>query len=148
MSRALCTAVLAVAASLAFAACGESDEEAFNKDFRGVDARIVVLGKDLGESVDGASRKKDTQIEDEFGKLSQRAGELARDVDQLDPPEEVKATKEGLAESLGDTEDALGDIEQAAAKHDARAARMATIQLVAAARDLRDSRQKLVRATR
>ena len=147
MSRALCTAVLAVAASLALAACGESDEEAFNKDFRGVDARIVVLGKDLGESVDGASRK-DRQIEDEFGKLSQRAGQLARDVDKLEPPEELKATKEALAESLGDTEDALGDIEQAAAKHDARAARMATIQLVAAARHLRDSRQKLVRATR
>ena len=139
--------MLAVAASLAFAACGESDEEAFNKAFRGVDARIVVLGKDLGESVDGASRK-DRQIEDEFGKLSQRAGQLARDVDKLEPPEELKATKEALAESLGDTEDALGDIEQAAAEHDARAARMATIQLLAAARDLRDSRQKLVRATR
>jgi hypothetical protein len=146
--RARLVAVLALAAPLALAACGESDEEAFNKDFRGVNTRIVALGKDVGTTVNGATRKKDTQIEDEFGELSQRAGELAQDLDELEPPDKLKATKEALVKSLGDAEDSLGAIEQAAAKHDADAARKATIQLVGAADDLRDSREKLERATR
>ena len=148
MPSAWLAAVLALAASLALAACGGSDEEAFDKDFRAVNARIVTLGEDVGKAVNGASRKRDTQIEDQFGKLSKRAGELAQEVDELEPPDKLKSTKEALAKSLDDAKDSLGQIEQAAGKHDADAARKATIQLVGAADDLRDSRQKLERATR
>jgi hypothetical protein len=148
VSRALIAAVLALAATPALAACGGSDEDAFKKDFRGVNGRIAALGKDVGKTVNEASGKKDTQIEDEFGELAQSTGELAQDVDELEPPDKLTATKDDLVESLGDAKDALSDIEQAAAKHDAQAARKATIQLVASSDDLRDARVKLERATR
>ena len=148
MPRRLLAALLAIAALPALTACGESKEETFGKDFRGVNKRIVALGSEVGKAVNGASKKSDSQLADEFGKLSQRTGELAQDVDELDPPDKLKATTGQLGESLGDAKDALGDIQQAAAKHDATAARRAAIQLASSSRDLRDARQKLVKATR
>lgn len=148
MSRARLAAPLAFAVTFVLAACGESEDEAFSKDFRGVNERIVALGKDVGKTVNGASGKEDKQIEDEFGRLAQSTGELAQDVDELEPPDKLTATTDDLVESLGDAKDALGEIEQAAAKHDAQAARKATIQLVASSDDLREARLKLARATR
>jgi hypothetical protein len=144
--------VLAVAAMLAVvpavSACGEDEQEAFSKDFRPLNKRIVDLGEQVATAVNEASKKTDQQIEDEFGRLAQRTGEVQQDVDALEPPDELKASKEDLVEAMGDAQESLRDIEKAAGESDPQAARRATIELVSSSRELGDARTKLERATR
>ena len=148
MSRRLLAAVVVVAVAPALSSCGEDEREVFAKDFRSLDMRIGALVSDVGKTVDEASGKSDREIEDEFGRLAQRTGELAQQVDELEPPDDLQPESEDLSESLGDAQDALRDIQKAAAESDPPAARKATIQLVTASQDLRDSRRALQRAPR
>ena len=147
LSRCLLAAVLVVALASFVSACGEDERDTFARDFRSLDRRIAALGSDVGRSVREASGKSDEQLEDEFGKLAQRTGELAQQVDELDPPDDLRPQADDLNESLGDAQDALRDIQEAAAESDPTAARKATIQLVGASQDLRDSRRALQRET-
>jgi hypothetical protein len=145
MRRPLVTGFLLVA--LAAAGCGTNKEEEFRKEYRPLNSQIRDLGQDVGRSISGASGKSDEQISDLFGDLSTRTGKLKKDVDALDPPGDLTDDNENLVEAMGDAEVALRDIKKAAADSDAPAARRATIQLVAASEDLRDSRTKLEKAT-
>jgi hypothetical protein len=126
--------------------CGEDKSKTFRQDFRPLNARIVKLGRDVGGSVTGASGKSDRQIEQAFGALAKRTGTLRKQVDALDPPDNLKGDKQDLVETMGDARDALGQISSAARKSDPQAARRATIQLVAASDDLRSARLRLARA--
>jgi hypothetical protein len=148
LSRRLLAAAVATVAVCALSACGGSKEDTFAKDFKAVNKQIVALGADVGKTVNGASKKTDKQLAAEFGTLSDRTGKLADDVDELEPPDDLQKTTDALGKSLTSAEDALGDIQTAAGKHDATAARKATIQLVGSSGDLRDARQKLEKATR
>jgi hypothetical protein len=148
LPRALLALVAVLALVPVLSACGESEEEAFRKDYKPVNKRIVDLGEDVGKAVNGASGKTDEQIASEFGKLAQRTGEVSQQVDELDPPDDLAASQDDLVESLGDARDSLRDIEKAAGESDPQAARRATIQLITSSTDLRDARRKLERATR
>jgi hypothetical protein len=146
--RPVASAVLAVAALSLLSACGGSKEDDFAKDYRDVNKQIVALGSDVGKTVNGASKKTDKELADEFGSLSKRTGDLAKDVDDLEPPDDLQKTTDDLSKSLTDAQHSLADIQDAADKHDADAARKATIQLVTSSADLRDARRKLEKATR
>ena len=145
--RVLPIALLLLAAALALAACGEDKEETFKKEFRPLNAKIVDLGRDVGAAVTGASGKSDRQIQQEFAGLARRTDSLRKQVNELEPPNELADRKRGLVEAMGDAHDALREIERAAGDSDPQAARRATIQLVAASDDLRTQRRSLARAT-
>ncbi|HEY8771114.1 MAG TPA: hypothetical protein VIM03_11265 [Thermoleophilaceae bacterium] len=146
MPRRVHVLALLLAAALLVVGCGGSDSKTFRQDFRPLNARIVKLGRDVGASVTGASGKSDRQIEQTFGALATRTGSLRKQVDALDPPDNLKGDRQDLVDSMGDARDALGQIASAARKSDPQAARRATIQLVAASGDLRSARLRLARA--
>jgi hypothetical protein len=146
VSRRVHVLALLLAATFLVVGCGGSDSKTFRGDFRPLNARIVKLGRDVSASVTGASGKSDRQIEQAFGALATRTGTLRKQVDALDPPDNLKADRQDLADSMGDARDALGQISSAARKSDPQAARRATIQLVAASDDLRSARLRLARA--
>jgi hypothetical protein len=148
LSRALVAVAAFLAVVPAVSACGEDEQEAFSKDFRPLNKRIVDLGEQVATAVNEASKKTDQQIEDEFGRLAQRTGEVQQDVDELEPPDNLKAAKKDLVEAMGDAQQSLRDIEKAAGDSDPQAARSATIELISSSRDLGDARSKLERATR
>ena len=135
-----------LAAGLALAGCGEDKQETFRKEFRPLNLRILALGRDVGQAVTGASGKSDRQIEQQFGALAKRTGSLQKDVGELDPPDDLSEDRQDLAEAMGDARTALSDIQRAAGDSDPRAARRATIQLVAASNSLRSERRNLARA--
>ena len=145
--RVLPIGLLLLAATSALAACGEDKEENFKKEFRPLNGKIVDLGRDVGAAVTGASGKADRQIKQEFGGLARRTETLRKQVDELEPPDDVEDRKQGLVEAMGDARDALREIERAAGESDPPAARRATIKLVAASDDLRAQRRSLARAT-
>jgi hypothetical protein len=136
-----------LAFALPIAACGENKAATFKKEFRPLSAKIVALGRDVGTAVNGASGKSDREIQQRFSSLSRRTGALQKDVNRLDPPDNLKGDKKGLVDAMGDARDALADIQKAAGASDPQAARRATIQLVAASQSLRSARLKLARAT-
>jgi hypothetical protein len=138
---------LALAAVLLVAGCGEDKSKTFTKDFRPINARIVVLGRDVGSAVTGASGKSDRQIQTSFAALGKRITGLRKQVNGLDPPGKWENDRNDLSEAMNDAGKALNAIAAAAAKGDPQAARRATIQLVAASDDLRSSRLRLARAS-
>jgi hypothetical protein len=100
----------------------------------------------VGTSVTRASGKSDRQIEETFGALATRTGTLRKQVDALDPPDNLKGDRQDLVDSMADARDSLRQISSAARKSDPQAARRATIRLVAASDDLRSARLRLARA--
>jgi outer membrane murein-binding lipoprotein Lpp len=145
MRRASILAVLLLA--LLGGGCGESKEEKFKKDFKPLNARIVSLGRDVGTGVAQASGKSDSQIEDQFGDFADRLDRLGKDVDDLDPPGDLKKDTDSLVKAMEDAETALRGIEVAAKEKNSRAARSATLQLVPASERLRVARLRLARKT-
>jgi hypothetical protein len=138
---------LLLAAALLVGGCGEDKSKTFRTDFRPVNAKIVALGGAVGKAVMGASGKSDRQIQQEFSALGTRTGSLRKQVDGLDPPDDLKEDRADLSTAMADAQKALGQISAAARKGDPDAARRATIQLVAASDDLRSSRRRLARAS-
>jgi hypothetical protein len=143
---------LAIVAALALmpclAACGESEEEAYSKAFRPLNKRILDLGDQVGDAVNGASEKSDQEIEEEFGRIARSTADAARKVDALEPPDDLKRANDDLVGALRAARDDLRGIEKAADEHDADAARRATIKLVDDSKDVSTARRKLDRATR
>jgi hypothetical protein len=147
LARRVQVLLVALAAMLLVAGCGDDKSKTFTKDFRPINARIVVLGRDVGAAVTGASGKSDRQIQTTFGALGKRITVLRTQVDKLDPPGKWENDRNNLSEAMNDAGKALNAIAAAAGKGDPQAARRATIQLVAASDDLRSSRLRLARAS-
>ena len=147
MARRLLALALSLLAAIALTACGEDKEETFKREYRPVNTKILALVRDVGRSVTGASGKSDRQIQQEFAALARRTGALRKDLEALDPPDDLAGDRKDLVEAMGDARDALREIERAAGEGDPQAARRATIQLVAASQDLRSQRRDLARAT-
>jgi hypothetical protein len=147
LARRVQVLALLLAAALLVGGCGGDKSKAFRDDFRPLNAKIVALGRDVSRAVTGASGKSDRQIQEEFTALGKRTGSLRKQVDDLDPPADLKDDKQDLVAAMGDAEKSLNKISAAAKKGDPGAARRATIQLVGASSDLRSSRRRLARAS-
>jgi hypothetical protein len=148
LARRVHVLALLLAAALLVSACGEDKAKTFKQDFRPLNTRIVKLGGDVAAAVTGASGKSNSQIQQSFGALAKRTGALRKQVDDLDPPDNLKKDEQDLVDAMGSADKSLAQIAGAAGKNDPDAARRATIQLVAASEDLRSSRTRLARATR
>jgi hypothetical protein len=141
--------MLAVAlAALAPAACGESAEDEYKQDFPPLSQKLVGLGEDVGDSIQGASGSSDQQLADQFSNYAQQLGDVQQDIDALEPPDDLAEDQDDLVSAIGDVEGALENIAEAANKGDAQAARQATIDLIQSSEDLRKSRRKLASAVR
>ena len=135
------------ALGLGVAACGEDEEEAFKKDFAPLNDKILSLGSEVGRAIRDASGKTDTQLERQFGQFAQRLGALQQDVDELEPPADLRSDQEALVEAMGDVQNDLEGIERAADGNDPRSAASATRDLISDSEDLRNARRALARAT-
>ena len=134
--------------ALALAACGESAEDEYKEDFPPLSQKLVSLGQEVGQAVQGASGSTDQQLADDFANYAKELGGIQQDIDELEPPEDLAEDQDELVSTIGDVQGALDDIAEAADKGDPNAARQATLDLIEGARDLRESRRKLARAVR
>ena len=139
--------LLVACLALLAAGCGEDAKEKFTKDYKPVNQKIIDLGEDVGQAVQGAEGKSDAALEKQFGELAQRTGRLQQDVDALEAPEDLKADQDKLTEAMGDAQNALDGIEKAAGDNDANAARESAQDLVQSSEELRDARRALAKAT-
>jgi hypothetical protein len=130
------------------AGCGGSAEDDYADDVREVDRQVVSLNRDVLAAGRGARGQTNTQIEKRFGQLAQRSGETQQDLDDLDPPEDLKDEQEALVEALGNTQNSLEGIERAANTNNRRRAGQAAIQLNSSLGQLRNARRALAQATR
>jgi predicted nucleic acid-binding Zn-ribbon protein len=130
------------------AGCGEDQRDAYADDFQSLSRRLVALGEEVELSIQTASGKSDEQLQREFDKLADRLGRLRRELDGLDPPDDLASTQKELVEAMDAVEAALRGIERAAAGGNAGAARRSTIELVRASEGVRAARRELARETR
>jgi hypothetical protein len=142
------SAVLIVAAALALlAGCGQSKEDKFKADFKPLNDELLKLGKDVGRGVTTATGKTDAQLAGEFGGFARRTGDLRGRIDDLDPPDKLRADHRRLVAALGSLQTDLSGIQAAATRHNARAAGLATRALISDSERERTSRTALARAT-
>jgi hypothetical protein len=144
------TALVAlVLVALGAAACGGGgDDDDYGDDFRRVSERIVSLGEDVGEAIETAGESSDRELADDFGGFADELRDLRRELDQLDPPDDLADEQDKLVDAMGAVQASLADIAKAAEQSDPDAARQATIELVERSSDLRDARLALARAVR
>ena len=133
-------------AALALAACGESAEERYKDDFPPLSQKLVSLGQEVGETIQGASDSSDQQLADDFAQYAERLGTFQQDIDDLEPPDDLAEDQDQLVSAIGEVQGALDDIAEAADKGDAQSAREATLDLIQGSEALRDSRRELARA--
>jgi hypothetical protein len=133
-------------AALSLAACGESAEEKYREDFPPLSQKLVSLGQDVGDSIQGASSSSDQQLAEDFAQYAEQLGAVQQDIDDLEPPDDLAEDQDQLVSAIGDVQGALNDIAEAAEQGDAQSARQATLDLIRGSEDLRDSRRKLARA--
>ncbi|HEV3376599.1 MAG TPA: hypothetical protein VG126_04905 [Thermoleophilaceae bacterium] len=142
------TALAAVLATLVLAACGGGDDEEFSEDFPGLSERIAALGEEVGNALETADTASDRELAGQFERFDQRLGELRRELEELEPPEDLADERDDLVRAMGDVRESLGDIADAAEDGDPQAAREATLELVEGSTELRDAREALNRGVR
>jgi paraquat-inducible protein B len=138
---------LAAGALALGAGCGEDQQEAFAEDFRPLNRQLVSLGEEVGQSIEDAEQRTDAQLERQFDDLADQLGRLRRELQDLDPPDDLADAQAQLGQAMRAAEEALRGIEQAAETSDPDAARQSTIELVTASEDLREARRRLAGET-
>jgi hypothetical protein len=142
--------VVAVLA-LGVGACGGGDDDesqAFQEDFPALSDRIVSLGEQVGNTIEGADNATDQELAQEFDDFAQQLGDLRQQVEDLEPPEDLTDERDDLASAMDSVRTSLEDIANAAEDGDADAAREATLQLIDSSTELRETRRALATAVR
>ena len=144
MSRVL-TALLA---ALLLAACGESSDDEYRDELPRIDRRLAVLASDVGEGLRTAGEADDSRLAGEFGGYARRLGRLRERVDELDAPDRLAEHHGELLAAMAAVRGALADVERAARRSDATAARAAAVRLVRGGERLDQARRALGPAAR
>jgi hypothetical protein len=139
--------LLVSAVGAATAGCGQSEEEAFNDDFRPLNDDIIELGRKVGRGVSDAAAKSNKQLEREFGGYADELDELRGDVEDLDPPQGLEAKRDALTAAMGRVQESLEGISDASRKGSATAAAAATRALIRRSARLRAARVALAKET-
>ena len=150
MTRALATFMALVLAVVVAAGCGGdggSSSEDFKPEFNKINDQMLQLGEDVGNGVQNAEGKQDTELADEFEGYAKRMDELKSRFDDLEPPEDLKTQADRFSTAVGKLSKDLHDIADAAKNHDANRARDAPIALVRDSEEGRSARRALAEKT-
>jgi hypothetical protein len=138
--------VLVGLVALALVACGESAEDEYKKDFPPLSQKLVSLGGEVGNTLQGAGESSAEQLADSFSRYAQELGDVQQDIDELEPPEDLAGEQDELVSAIGDVQGSLEGIAEAANDGDAESARQATLELVQSSEELRRTRRTLTRS--
>jgi hypothetical protein len=143
--------VLLALALLVVAGCGSdsggtTSKSDYKKDLAPVNKKLVALGNEVGSGVSGASGKTNSEIEDTFGGFADRLDSIRSDLDDLNPPSDIKDEQDKLVDAMAAVGKSLSGIEAAAKKGNANAARDATRDLIKSAAGLKTARAALLKA--
>jgi outer membrane murein-binding lipoprotein Lpp len=145
MSRMALTLLIATAL---IAGCGGTDKTAeFKKDFKPVNAQILVLGTEVAQAVNTARGTPDAALATRFLGFASRLRAIRARVDKLDPPDKLKSPTRALSAGLGRLVADLQQIGTAAREHKPNVARAAAGALVRDSQAARDARRELARET-
>jgi hypothetical protein len=142
--------VTAVVAALLFVlgpiSCGGGEEDDYKEEFPAVSQKIVSLGEQVGDAIETAGESTDQELAQDFDNFADELGELRKQLDELEPPEDLAEEHDELLAAMAAVRRSLGEIADAAGESDADAARDATVQFVERSSDLREARRALARA--
>lgn len=132
MSRTRTGALAALLAgfSLALAACGGDDDNAFKEDYNRAVKPLSELNADIGSSIGGAGGKSNDEIAKEFDNLAAKAQQTRDNLADLDPPEGAEEQFDELLSSLQTGTEDLRAVAAAAKEADPAAAGEASRDLV------------------
>jgi hypothetical protein len=141
------TAALAALALLG-AGCGKSEQDEYADGLKPVNQHLNAFVRDVSRSVTGASTKTDEQLARQFGGLGDRAGVLRKQLDDLDPPDDVRTEQKTLVTALRKSEHALHAVQKAASQHKASEAGAATLAIATTTLAVEGARRQLTREVR
>jgi hypothetical protein len=142
-AAALCLVCLA---SIAVAACGEDEDNAFKEDYNTAVKPLSELNADIGESLGGAAGQSNKAIATEFQQLADKAQQARDNLAELDPPDDAKESFDRLLSSLQDGADDLRAVASAARQGDPQAANQAAQDLVASGKEIQKAETELQKA--
>ena len=156
----LFTLVAALLALGLLAGCGDDDngggnggddaaevKEKFATAYRPINDEFVALGAEVGEAVQSARGKSNSELTRTFGDFADRVRQLRTRLDALEPPPELEADTKRLSEAMALVGDDVRQISVAAATGDAEKARTEAQQLVRHSVEVRTARRTLARKT-
>jgi hypothetical protein len=127
------------------AGCGKSKQDQYADDFKPVNKHVNALVRDVSRAVTSAANKNDKQLARQFGGLGDRAGALQKQLDDLDPPDDVKSEQDDLVTALHKSENALHAVQRAAIENKPSEAGAATLAIATTTLAVEGARRKLVR---
>ena len=137
-------ATLLALSCLALVACGgDSDDDGYKEEFQPLSRQIVALGEEVGVGIQSAGESTDEALADEFDEFAQTLGDIEQKLGDLEPPDDLVEAQDELVSAIGDVQDSLEAIAEAARESDAPAARQATMDLIESSEALRDARRTL-----
>jgi hypothetical protein len=136
----------ALLVALAPIACGGDEGDDYKEEFPAVSQKIVSLGEQVGDAIETAAESTDQELARDFDDFADDLAELRKQLDELEPPEDLAEEHDDLLAAMAAVRRSLGEIADAAGESDAVAARDATVQFVERSNDLREARRTLARA--
>jgi hypothetical protein len=143
-------AVGAVALAMAVAGCGgggDDEKDSFSDAYKPLNADLLAFSTELSTAAQEASSKSDAQLASAYDGLAADLDAINDRLRKLDPPEDLKDELGGMTRDLDSTVGNLDDIATAARRHDERAARTATRELLIASARVNQNQNKLAEAT-
>ena len=134
---------LAALLSIAFAACGDDDDEAFKEDYNAAVKPLSELNQDIGSSLRGAAGQSNDAIAQRFEELADKAQQARDNLAEIEPPEDAKESFDQLLSSLQDGTDDLRAVATAAEDGDPAAARQAAQDLVSSGQQIQKAETAL-----
>jgi hypothetical protein len=127
-----------IVSALAFAACGGDDEGALSADDYREQAQEISdeFEADFEGSVPNATSEDPQKSLAGVKQIAQSSGEAARELDELEPPDEYQAVHDNLVGTLRTLEDRGEKVEQAAEGQDRAAIQSAVGSFQQGIRDL------------
>lgn len=156
----LLTLVAALLALGLLAGCGDDDngggnggddaaevKEKFATAYRPINDEFLALGAEVGQAVQSARGKSNSELTRTFGEFADQVRELRTRLDALEPPPELEADTKRLSAAMALVGDDVRQISVAAAIGDADKARTEAQQLVRHSVEVRTARRALARKT-
>jgi hypothetical protein len=138
----------AIALALGALGCGGDDDTGFRDDYLAESGEIGAIGIDIGRTLNAAGRQSNAGLARQLTDLARRAQGSVRDLEALDPPEDLTDEHHALVGALERGTGDLRAIASAARSGDRGKARAATRKLAMDSVGIRTARRRLNRLVR